>query len=489
MRSNISTEYWTVSDRNTLLVPLAGALLWNRLIWLGVGGVLFAGTLWRFRMAEGGEERRRRSRNVVEQPAVAAVAVPVAVRHNYRSGRLLPELTWLALKETVKNVYFAVIVLAGLLFVIVAAQTAGSLYGTETYPVTATVMEIVGGSFGLFMLIIITFYAGELVWRERDAGVDPLIDVLPISNWLPLAAKLLALILVQVVLLVVVMLCCMGIQASQGYFHFEPTVYLKELLGIKLAGYALLCVLAITVQVVVNHKYLGHFVMVLFYLMTAFMGAFGFEHKLYRYGSTPGYTYSDMNGFGHFVDGIVWFDLYWAACAVLMAMLANLFWVRGMNRTLWGRLKLARARLSPEMLAAMAVFVALFAGLGGFIYYNTNVLNVYKSRYQREQEAARYEVQYKHLENTPQPRITAVAIAVDIDPATRRMRGSGTLTLANQTNEPIGIVYLAVRPELVVHRLAIGDVDRPTKETGAIDFYTFTLPKPLEPKESARPGV
>ena len=29
------TEYWSISERNTRLVPLEGLLLWNRLLWLG----------------------------------------------------------------------------------------------------------------------------------------------------------------------------------------------------------------------------------------------------------------------------------------------------------------------------------------------------------------------------------------------------------------------------------------------------------------------
>ena len=473
------TEYWTVSERNTLLIPMSGALLWNRVLWLSLAATLFAWTFWRFQRTERGEERRGRSRDEVDLPANYAIEIPVALRRDYRSVRLLPELTWLAFRETVKNVYFAVIVLAGVLFMIVASLTTGSLYGTETYPVTASVVEIISGSFAMFMLIIITFYAGELVWRERDANVDQLIDVLPVSNWLPLAAKLLALILVQVVLLVVVMVCCIGIQASQGYFKFEPDVYLKSLFGIQLINYAQFCVLAITVQVFVNHKYLGHFIMVLFYLVTAFMVAFGFEHKLYNYAETPGYTYSDMNGFGHFIKGIVWLNVYWSACAVLLIMLADLFWVRGADRTWWGRMKLARSRLSRGMLGSMVLFATLFVALGSYIYYNTNVLNTFRSPSQHERESAQYELKYKHLEAIPQPRITDVKIAIDIDPSRRRSRLKGTLTLANQTDAPIGTVYLGLQPNLIVHRLSIGDVDTPVKESGMVDFYTFTLAKPL----------
>ena len=479
------TEYWTVAERNTLLVPLAGALLWNRVLWLGIAGALFGWTCWRFRTTEIAEERGDRVRRNAEQREDSAVCIPTVTQRDYRAIRLLPSLTWLALRETVKNVYFLVIVLAGVLFTILASRTTGALYGTETYPVTAAVVQIIGASFGMFMLIIITFYAGELVWRERDAGADQIMDVLPIPNWLPLAAKVFALILIQVLLLAIVMVCCMGIQASQGYFHFEPAVYVQELFGIKLVFFALVSVLAIAVQVLVNHKYVGHLVMVVFYLTTVFKEQLGFEHGLYDYGHTPGHVYSDMNGFGHFLAGIAWFNVYWAAAAVLLAILANLFWVRGTDQDFRGRVKLATDRLSPRVLGASVVFGALFAGVGGFIYYNTNILNQFKTEYQSQCESAEYERKYKHLENANQPRVTDVTLAIDVHPERRQARMSGTLMLVNKTEDAIPTIYVSLRPTVMVHRLAVGDFDSPTREDSSVAFYTFTLPEALAPGQSA----
>ena len=37
---NTLTEYWTISERDTRLVPLEGILLWNRLLWLGIAAIL-----------------------------------------------------------------------------------------------------------------------------------------------------------------------------------------------------------------------------------------------------------------------------------------------------------------------------------------------------------------------------------------------------------------------------------------------------------------
>ncbi|HET8830428.1 MAG TPA: hypothetical protein VFN86_00040, partial [Casimicrobiaceae bacterium] len=42
------TEYWSISERNTRLVPLAGVLLWNRLLWMSIAGVVVTICSYRF---------------------------------------------------------------------------------------------------------------------------------------------------------------------------------------------------------------------------------------------------------------------------------------------------------------------------------------------------------------------------------------------------------------------------------------------------------
>src|SRR5262249_39650603 len=36
----IDTALWTDAQRNTQLIPLDGLLMWNRLLWMGIGGLL-----------------------------------------------------------------------------------------------------------------------------------------------------------------------------------------------------------------------------------------------------------------------------------------------------------------------------------------------------------------------------------------------------------------------------------------------------------------
>jgi hypothetical protein len=240
---NALTEYWTIAERNTRLIPLEGVLLWNRLLWtvaaLLVGGIC----AWRFSFTAAAQERvSTAARRVLADESVGitpAAAAPIKAAHldTAHPLRLLPHLAWLNLRETVKNIYFGVLVLAGVLFMVFASTTTGSSFGTNTWPVTFQMIGLVSGSFAAFMLIIITFYGGELVWRERETRLDRIVDAAPTPTWLPLLAKLLALMLVPLLLQAVLMLCGMGLQGSKGYFRFEPWVYVQALFGIDLVNY------------------------------------------------------------------------------------------------------------------------------------------------------------------------------------------------------------------------------------------------------------
>ena len=93
------------------------------------------------------------------------------------------------------------IVLGGVLLVIGNAITLGSFYGTNTYPLTYKVLDLVGGLFSLFVLIVTAIYAGELVWRERDTRIEDIADSMPAPTWLGFLAKFAALAGLQVALM------------------------------------------------------------------------------------------------------------------------------------------------------------------------------------------------------------------------------------------------------------------------------------------------
>ena len=120
------------------------------------------------------------------------------------------------------------------------------------------------------MLVIITFYAGELVWRERDNRLDQIQrraadpDLAAASS-----PSCVALMLVPVAAAGGADAVRHGDPDGQGLHHFELGLYLSDLFGIELVNYWLVCVLAIAVHSLVNQKYLGHFVMIVYFIAAA----------------------------------------------------------------------------------------------------------------------------------------------------------------------------------------------------------------------------
>jgi len=501
----IVTKYWTVAERNTRLVPLSGLFLYNRLIWLGVAAAIAAFGFWRFRFAhaDGGTRTllgRRRGIQATSSahptspegtapagPASHALALP-AVTPRFDLGlriRQYVTLTRRAFSEIVRSVYFHALVGAGLLFLGFSAPQVGKLYGTTTYPVTYAALEILTGTFALFMTVIIAFYAGELVWRERDLKANQVHDALPVPTGLPFLAKLTALSLVIAVLLTVILVAGVVTQALKGYFRFELGLYARTLYLMRFSDYVLAAVLALAVHSVVNHKYMGHMIVILYYVFRMFMSELGLEHGLYRYGSTAGELYSDMNGYGPFVTPYFWFRLYWAGVAVLLALATNLFWVRGEESGWRWRLHLARQRITPRLAGGAALAVALVAGTGGFIFYNTNILNEYRTARDTERDLAEYERRYKRFEGLPQPRIVAVDVDVALYPEEGSFTAKGEYRVVNRSDVAIDSVHVLIPRSAEIRALSFGRGERLELEDPERGYRIFRLGTPLQPNDTA----
>lgn len=488
---SVLTEYWTIAERNTRLVLLEGPLLWNRLIWSGIALLVCALCAWRFSFAAAASERPvKAKKSKAEAAAPAASSAPAALHaariDTTRSLALLPHLVALYLRETVKNVYFGVLVLAGLLFMIFASTTVGDQFGTSTWPLTFQMTGLLNGTFAAFMLIIITFYSGEMVWREREHRLDQIVDGTPVPTWLPMVAKLFALMAIPVLLQAVLMLCGIGIQAAKGYFRFQPLLYLHEMFGIELLNYWLICALALAVHSVVNHKYVGHFVMIVYYVLLLFAGQLGLEHNLYKFGSVPGAVYSDINGYGHFMLRLRAFQAYWGAGSVLLLISAYLLWVRGTESNWRARRAQARARFgAPTVGLALAALLA-FVGLGGFIFYNTNVLNLYETGIDGQQRQVDYEKTYKRFAAEAQPKIVAVKLDVELFPSEQRVRMHGSYTLTNKNAAPVEVVHLnfASGRSVSIKQLEFGVPAQLAVDDLRLGVRRYRLATPLAPGQS-----
>lgn len=490
--TRLLTEYWTIAEKNDLLVPLSGMLLVNRLVWIGVAAVIFAVAYVRFSFSHAIPQRAAAplpptsSAPIILAAPVRLSDLPV-VRRDF-GGRAsfaqFRSITTRAFWRIVRNRYFGTIVVAGLAYLFVAAGAAGKIYETPTWPVTYQMVEVLTGTFGIFLLVIIALYAGELVWSERDAKIAGIYDATPVNTTLIYLAKLTALCGVIVVLQLVLMVAGMIMQAWVGYHRFEIAVYIQSLLGIQLIDMLLLAVLAIAVHVVVDNKYLGHFLVILLVIGEGVQRYIGLQHKLWEYSSDGGATYSDMNGWGPFLHSWLWWKAYWIAIAVLLMVIVHLFWVRGSETEPAWRLAIAKRRLVGRARNVAVGGAAAAAAFGGFIFYNTNVLNIYRGPDAEKELRISYERRYKKYETMPQPRIARIAIAVDLHPDQQGFWARGTYLLRNTDTVPIDTVVLSVSEMLKVNKIDFAGGSSHLLSDPPRDFHLYRLAKPLAPGDS-----
>jgi ABC-2 type transport system permease protein len=367
------TRYWTVIEKNTLLLPWdfsgnsPGVFLYNRLLWAMVG-VLSLGGMWAlFPMSvealtarsQGKRAAKARLQEVEEaRPVRSLVAARLPRVHQiFGAGTSFIQylsLTRLRIRTITREIPFWAIVGLLIAFAVNNGQFAGRFGDQNVWPVTYLMLQAVEGSATLFFYIVATLYAAELVWRERDNHFDGIHDALPMHETTDWLSKLTAIAFIEIVLLAVTMLVGIVMQTIAGYY--EPLEYLKELYVVtfpQVLGFALL---ALFVQTMVSNKFVGHGIVIGMFVLQPIIFNFGWENTLYLPGAVPPYTYSDMNGYGHFVPALFWSIAYWFAIFAFLGVVSIAFARRGEEDSLRARARLALSR-APRLLPAAAVLL------------------------------------------------------------------------------------------------------------------------------------
>jgi hypothetical protein len=465
--NNAVSRYWSVIEKNSQLFPWdfsgysPGVFLINRLLWISVGMAALLATWVLFPMsvealtARSQGKRAARARQDEEgalgkKRSFVAVQLP-RVRQTFGASTTFRQylaLSGLRIRLILKEVPFWAIVGLLIVFAVNNGHFAGRVGGVDVWPVTYLMVQAVEGSATLFFLIVAGLYAAELIWRERDTHFDGIHDALPIgesSDWL---SKLTAIAFVECILLVITMAVGMLMQTIAGYYHYEVWQYVQELFFItfpQIVGFAMF---AMFVQTLVSNKFIGHGIVIGVFVLQTVLSSWGWENSLLIPGNVPPYTYSDMNGYGHFVASIVWATAYWFAIFAFLGIISMAYARRGAEDSLRARSRLARARM-PALSAAMAVCALMAVGAGAWYYYNAHVRNEYTTAADRRHHLADYERQFKKYEKLDQPKVTAVDTAIDIYPARRSFSGTGRFTLQNKSDHPLSEVHLTDQYESV----------------------------------------
>lgn len=485
-----ATRYWTTPERNAMLPDFAGALLYNRLLWIGISVLFLALAYFGFSFADKAGSRRRRRNERMAQMAAAgdAPAGPSprplpAPRHGRRAAwALLKVRTRFEVKQVVRSPAFVILMAYAAFLTLFVLITQRDPDGRPSHPLTVSLIPELEGIFFILPLVIVVIYAGELVWRERDRRMHEIIDAAPHPDWAYVVPKIAAIALVLFSMFLVSAAAAAATQLALGFSRIEPGTYLLWYVLPMTWDAMLVAALAVFVQALSPHKFIGWAIMVL-YVAASYTGTTP-DHNLLNYGGIPPVTYSDMDGVSSFGEGPWVFRLYWGALAILLLLAAHLLWRRGTETRLKPRLRLAAARLAgaPRIVAAGALLA--FAATGAYAFYNTNVLNRYETPEATEAYWAEYERRYMQYDDLPQPSVSHVRLDVALYPEERRAKVKGAYLLRNLEDRPIRDVHVVLRDrdlELVSAAVAGG---RLAFEDDAYGYRVFRLDRPIEPGEA-----
>ena len=497
--SDAISRYWTVVERNSQLFSWSmhaagGVFLYNRLLW-GTVGLIALVSVWKlFPMsvetltarASTKQAARAKEQEAVEaRPRRSLVAARLPLIHQiFGPGTTFAQLislTRLRVSNILREIPFwgILILMAGL--AINNGYFAGRVADQNVWPVTYLMLQSVENGAQLFFYIVATLYAAELIWRERDTHFSGIHDALPISETTDWFSKLFALCFVEFVLLTIAGLCGILMQTIAGYHHYELFQYVKELYFITFPEILTFVLFALFVQTVVSNKFIGHGIVIGVFVITPILYNFGWENTLYLIGSAPPYTYSDMNGYGHFVPALFWSIIYWLSITALFAVISIALARRGSDDAWPARLRLAKQR-APRLIPATIILLLIAIGSGIWYYYNAHVLNEYLNAKDRRHIQAEYERQFKKYENVPQPKIIAVDSNINIYPERRSFDGTGHFVLQNKTAQPITQIHITNG------KLSVSNVqfDHPFHivSSGLRALYTiYQLDTPLAPAD------
>jgi ABC-2 type transport system permease protein len=439
------TKYWTVFEKNTHTIGLSGLLLWNRLLWIGVGCAILLFAYFRFSFEE---KRKRVKKSKVELPEVSIAAPLPAIKINFQHAAWKKFLGSLRVHflGLVKSTFFIVIVIAAL------ANTIPTLifnssegYGLSILPVTYRILELIAGSLYLFLYVMVTYFAGVLVWKDRDARMDEITDSLPTPEWVSYAARFVTLMGVLALILVLTALSGIIVQAAHGFHRYQLGLYLSQLFWRDGSLLFLIATLAFFIHVFSPNKYVGYFAYVTIIILDlTIWRPLNIATNLLQFAGRPNIVYSDFFGDAPYRTAWNWFTLYWVLFCGLLSIATVMFWPRGRAARWKHRWQNAKLRFNGAWKLLTAVFAILFVACGGWIYYNTEVLNQLSGPKDALRVQADYEKTYKPLAKQRQPRVRSVKYAIDIFPETRNMTMNADEVIQNPYKEPLNEVHFTL---------------------------------------------
>ena len=443
-------RHWTVSERNALVPSLSGSLLESRLVWIGLALASLAIAAWRGTAS---------TLPLTRAAAPTHVPSPTGGVPRQLLRQVAHDCAWLLRCRSSMALLAAALVY-------VCAWT-GRLVAGGYVPPALPLGSLLGGVEGNVLLpvqLALVGLAGALVHRHGSmAGVEAQGGALCV--------------------VVVGLLTLGGLAGAWGVADATLDLPVHLLTLYVVYGWELVVFAAVSVAVyaLAGNRLAGTVTMLLLLLWQACAVGLGFEHVLYRL-RLPEAPYSQINGYGHFVEPLVTVGAYWSAFAVLLGVCGYVLKPERGGAATW--FAAARQRCTRTVRSVAALAGVAWIGLGAWIFYNTNVLNAYETAADIGARRAEYEKRFGALADLPRPEPVSVDLVVDIYPERGALRSRGTVLLGNTGATPITDFVVSFPRGLRIAKLAIPATL--VERADALGIRRYAFDPPLRPTERVR---
>jgi ABC-2 type transport system permease protein len=481
------TQFWTLTEQNSKLIPLFGAILYNRILWLAlalIGGLILSKL---FTLSQNGFQFSFRERKVPQDSEVSKVSTKEKTNANVvfvfsikQRLRLIWKLSNMDFRYLVTNPMFYIFSVLGILSIVFMLLKVTNTGEMVMLPLTRIMLAVPSFSFVTIIVLISFIYSGMLIHRARLAGMEALIDTSPVSNGVLLLSKVIAIIKVQYLLLLILMLCGMVLQMGNGFFTLEIGQYFFHLF--LLTGFSLLvwAFVSVFVHTIVPNLYLGIFILLLIWLAKRSFSELGIKTYLLQFNTTPQLIYSDLNGYGSQLSGYFLVQFYWVTFALILILLSYLFWKRERNFSIKESFQIANSRLGRTLKIGLSILLASLLAFGFGIYkaeHSENVVNPDKDALKH------FEAQFSQYKNLQQPRITSIQMTLDLYPEKNSFAAFGNYSLVNKTNKPINT--LLVKTGFDEHTTYVLNIENTLIASDSLmKFFVHKLQTPLLPNDT-----
>lgn len=483
------TKYWTAVELNSQLLGYSGKVLTNRLIWFGFSLCVLGLGYWVFSFAKSTKKAKdsKIESGINEIPLKQNIDTDNNIVADWNQNVPLKQFlyrTGFEIKSVLMSKPFLLLMAYSFFMLFFALTGRQTSYDVNRYPLTLLMIQSIAGTLTLALMAILAFYSADVIWRERTAKFNEIIDAMPAANWIFVVSKVTALVLVMFCIVLLGVVIAISIQILSGFYDIKLSRYLSLSMLYYTIPYIFLAVLTCFFQVLAKNRVIGLLLFVIFTTVVALShDIFGVRHILLSY-VLPGVSapLSDMNYDSRFFETGLWARIYWGSMAGILLILTYLFWNRGTLQPFKYRLRNLTKVKAKGFGLPLFMMLTLFLGSGSYIFYNTNVLNEYYTEMDTDQIQLSYEREYSQYKSLPMPDTVDVKIEVDIFPYKRRVETRSTQILENKTNQQINSIHLTFPFNVEIIRVELQGAVIKTADK-ELSYYIFDLIQPMLPGE------